>query len=165
MAARVRNSRNCIPLLERKRVKSEPHECMAFREIASSFPARRVSSTFVRFQWGNGSHCQECQNKPTIPRRSYGTLRLIIQSDKQTRTTRERENHFLSFPIYAANGQPSIIHSSPSTLGIRALKNTQQLHFSDIKTRERRVPISVLIRERRRSKPPTFIPTPQNSGS
>ena len=54
--------------MERKRVKSKPHECMAFREIASSFPARRVSFTFVRFQWGNGSHCQECQNKPTIPR-------------------------------------------------------------------------------------------------
>jgi hypothetical protein len=78
--------------MERKRVKSKPHECMAFREIASSFPARRVSSTFVSFQWGNGSHCQECQNKPTIPRRSYGTLCQIDSSDKQTRTTRERSS-------------------------------------------------------------------------
>jgi hypothetical protein len=120
---------------------------MAFREIASSFPARRVSSTFVRFQWGNGSHCQECQNKPTIPRRSYGTLCLSNSSDKQTRTTRERETHFLSVAIYAANGQPSIIHSSPSTLEIRALKNTQQFNFSDIKTRKEQVSITVSIRE------------------
>jgi hypothetical protein len=151
--------------MERKRVKSKPHECMAFREIASSFPARRVSSTFVSFQWGNGSHCQECQNKPTIPRRSYGTLCQIDSSDKQPRTSRDRETHFLSFPVYAAHGQPSIIHPSPSTLEIRALKNTQQLHFSANKTRQRRVPISVLIRERRRSKHPTYFPTPRNSGS
>ena len=141
--------------MERKRVKSKPHECSAFREIASSFPARRVSSTFVRFQWGNGSHCQECQNKPTIPRRSYGTLCQRDSSDKQTRTTRERETHFLSFAIYAANRQPSIIHSSPSTLEIQALKNTQRSHFSNIKTWQGRVSIPVLIRERRRSKPPT----------
>jgi hypothetical protein len=58
--------------MERKRVKSKPLECMAFREFVSSFPARRVSSTSVRFQWGNGSHCVECQHKPTIPR--YGEL-------------------------------------------------------------------------------------------
>ena len=27
-----------------------------------------VSTAFVRFQWGNGSRCQECLNKPTLPR-------------------------------------------------------------------------------------------------
>ena len=57
------------------------------RESFLTNPARHVSTTFVRFQWGNGSHCHECLNKPTLPRLSYGPLCLNEFSDKQTRTT------------------------------------------------------------------------------
>ena len=57
------------------------------RESFLTNPARHVSTTFVRFQWGNGSHCHECLNKPTLPRRSYGSLCPNKSPDKQARTT------------------------------------------------------------------------------
>jgi len=56
-------------------------------------PARHVSTAFVRFQWGNGSHCHECLNKPTLPRRSYGLLCLNKFSDKQARTTHDTKSN------------------------------------------------------------------------
>jgi len=34
--------------------------CDALRELLLLTPVHAVSSTFVRFQWGNGSHCREC---------------------------------------------------------------------------------------------------------
>ena len=84
------------------------------RESFLTNPARHVSTTFVRFQWGNGSHCHECLNKPTLPRRSYGLLCLNEFSDKQTRTTHTTKSSSQFRVVKREQKQPSIFHSSPS---------------------------------------------------
>jgi len=76
-------------------------------------PPRQVSTTFVRFQWGNGSHCHECLNMPTFPRRSYGLFCLNEFSGKQARTTRVTKPNSKFFSVKGTE-TTSIFHSSPS---------------------------------------------------
>ena len=72
-------------ILERKRVKLKTSKMQSIRRNKIFVSGQAVSSTFVRFQWGNGSHCRECLNKPTIPRRPHGAGGLRRESGGQVR--------------------------------------------------------------------------------
>ena len=93
------------------------------RESFLTNPPRQVSTTFVRFQWGNGSHCHECLNKPTLPRRSYGLFCLNEFSDKQVRTTKLTKPNSKFFSVKGTE-TTSIFHSSPANAENPRLQET-----------------------------------------
>ncbi len=84
------------------------------RESFLTNPPRQVSTTFVRFQWGNGSHCHECLNKPTLPR---SIVRASLPEGILRQTNPHDARHKIQFRFpqrQKEQKQPSIFHSSPS---------------------------------------------------